>query len=83
MVNMQEVRSYQERTAAAESIILDLVQVARSSREVAFKNIQKATAAGVLHDWIETTERQCDAPRSYSADRDRLVSLINTAMLDA
>jgi len=37
----------------------------------------------VLHEWIETTDKLCDAPASYGADRARLVALINTVMLDA
>ncbi|WP_334001467.1 hypothetical protein [Burkholderia gladioli] len=82
-MKMQEEQSYQDRTAEAESTIRDLVNVARSSTDLAFRSVQKATASGVLHDWIETTDNHGDGPQSYNADRVRLVALINTAMLDA
>lgn len=82
-MNMQQSQSYQSRTADAESQIRDIVSVGRASPDQVSRRVQKSVASGVLHEWIETTDKLCDAPASYGADRARLVALINTAMLDA
>lgn len=78
---MQRRQLYRERTAEAKNTIHDIVVVARASPDPAFRRIQMASASGVLHDWIETTDHLGDASQSYTADRGRLVALIDTTML--
>lgn len=82
-MDMQQAKSYQSRTAEAENEIRDLVRIGRASPDQAFRSIQKSVASGVLHEWIETTDELRDAPKSYNADRIRLIALINAAMSDA
>lgn len=75
--------SYVDELKEVESLISDVVLVARSSSDMTVRALQKGIASGALHEWVERVELEgADGTPGYAADRARLISQINTAMLD-